>query len=97
MSQTTPVVAVFVTKPGAEEKVEAMFRAVVPTTLAEEGCITYQLHRDSENPRRFVFTEEWASRELLDRHLAAPHIATLFAALPEHLESSEVSVLTRLA
>jgi len=97
MTQITPVVAVFVTKPGAEDTVEAMFREVVPTTVAEEGCITYQLHRDSENPRRFVFTEEWASRELLDRHLAAPHIQKLFAALPEYLESSQVSVLKRLA
>ena len=94
---TVPVVAIFVSKPGNEETVEALFRGVIETTLGEEGCIAYQLNRDSENPRRFVWTEEWQSRELLDKHLAAPHIAELFATLPQYIESSEVLVLAPLA
>ncbi|MDY0970021.1 putative quinol monooxygenase [Siccibacter turicensis] len=94
---TVPVVAIFVAKPGAEQTVEALFRAVIDTTLAEEGCIRYQLNRDSDNPRRFVWTEEWQSRELLQKHIEAPHIAALFAELPQHVESSEVIVLGKVA
>ncbi|MDU6409372.1 MAG: putative quinol monooxygenase [Yersiniaceae bacterium] len=94
---TVPVVAIFEVNVGAEETVEALFRSVIETTLAEEGCITYQLNRDTENPRRFVWTEEWASRELLQKHLEAPHITALFEALPQHLTSSEVMVLSPLA
>ncbi|WP_127088225.1 putative quinol monooxygenase [Aquabacter cavernae] len=94
---TIPVVAIFRAKPGTEAIVEALFRGVIADTLAEEGCITYQLNRDAADPARFVWTEEWASRALLDRHLAAPHIAKLFAELPHYIESSEVIPLTPLA
>jgi len=94
---TVPVVAIFEVNVGAEETVEALFRGVIETTLAEEGCISYQLNRDTENPRRFVWTEEWASRELLQKHIEAPHIAALFEALPQYLTSSEVIALTPLA
>nr|WP_244269301.1 antibiotic biosynthesis monooxygenase [Pantoea septica] len=31
------------------------------TTLKEDGCVSYQLNRDTENLRRFVWTEEWQS------------------------------------
>ncbi|KMO40731.1 antibiotic biosynthesis monooxygenase [Methylobacterium variabile] len=94
---TVPVVAIFVAKPGAEARLEALFRSVIPATLAEAGCISYQLNRDLDDPRRFVWTEEWASRQALEQHLAAPHIAALFAQLPEHVESSQVIALGRVA
>ena len=94
---TTPVVALFLAKPGHDAKLEALFRAVIGKTLTEEGCISYQLNRSLDEPRRFVWTEEWASREALEKHLAAPHIAELFRQVPEHVESSEVVALAPLA
>jgi quinol monooxygenase YgiN len=94
---TVPVVALFEVNVGAEETVEALFRGVIETTLAEEGCIAYQLNRDTANPRRFVWTEEWASRELLQKHSEAPHITALFEELPQYLTSSEVIVLSPIA
>lgn len=94
---TVPVVAIFTVKAGEEERVEALFRGVIDTTLQEEGCITYQLNRDSENPRRFIWTEEWETRELLQKHLDAPHIVKLFAELPPYIEQSDVLVLNKLA
>lgn len=94
---TVPVIAIFRAKPGAEHIVETLFKGVIETTLAEEGCILYRLNRDAEDPRRFIWTEEWESRDLLDRHLKAPHIEKLFAALPQHIESSEVIPLTPVA
>lgn len=94
---TVPVVAIFFANPGQEQKVEELFRAVVPTTRAEEGCISYQLNRDTANSSCFIFTEEWESRELLEKHFAAPHIVELFRVLPPHIASSQVSILGKLA
>ena len=93
---TLPVVAIFVAKPGFEEKLETLLRSVVEPTLREEGCISYQVNRDIANPRRFVFTEEWQSRADLDRHLAAPHLRTLAAQVLELIESSDVFLLSKL-
>jgi quinol monooxygenase YgiN len=94
---TLIVVASFVAKPGSEQKLEQLFRGVVDTTLREEGCISYQINRDIENPRRFVFTEEWRSQADLDRHLAAPHLQALSEQVPECIESSDVLKLAKLA
>lgn len=94
---SVPVVAIFRVKPGHEETVETMFRSVIDTTLAEEGCISYQLNRDTADPARFVWTEEWETLELLEQHLAASHITELFANLPEFIESSDVIKLTPVA
>ncbi len=94
---TIPVVAIFRAHSGAEEIVEKLFRSVIKTTLAEEGCISYQLNRDAEDARRFIWTEEWQDRALLERHLNAPHIKKLFAELPQYIESSEIIALNPLA
>jgi quinol monooxygenase YgiN len=93
---TLPVVAIFVAKPGFEQKLEQLFRGVVDTTLREQGCISYQINRDVNNPRRFVFTEEWESRADLDRHLAAPHLRALSEQVPECIESSDMLYLDKL-
>ncbi len=93
---TLPVVAIFVAKPGLEEKLETLLRSVVEPTLLEEGCISYQMNRDIANPRRFVFTEEWQSKADLDRHLAAPHLRMLSQQVPELIESSDVFLLAKL-
>ncbi|ABU75569.1 antibiotic biosynthesis monooxygenase [Cronobacter sakazakii] len=94
---TVPVVAIFVSKPGKEETLEQLFRGVIEKTHAEEGCIVYQLNRDTENPRRFVWTEEWESRELLQKHLQSAHIIHLFSELPKYIETSSVMMLDKLA
>lgn len=92
-----PVVAVFLAKPGTEEIVEQLFRSVIETTLKEDGCISYQLNRDTKNPLRFVWTEEWESKTLLERHLNAPHITRLFSVIPQYIEGSDIIVLNPLA
>jgi len=77
-------------KAGAEDELEALFRSVIPTTLKEEGCISYQLNRDLDQPRRFVWTEEWESRDLLEKHAASPHIKAILDKIPALVESAEV-------
>ncbi|QGY29234.1 putative quinol monooxygenase [Pantoea cypripedii] len=94
---TVPVVAIFTIKPGSEDQAEKLFRGVIEETLKEPGCMTYQLNRDSQNPRRFIWTEEWQSQALLEQHLNAPHIVKLFGELPPLVEHSEVIALNKLA
>lgn len=94
---TVPVIAIFQVKPGTESTVEKLFRSVIDTTLAEKGCISYQLNIDTENASRFIWTEEWESQSLLDQHLRASHIQALFAEIPQYIETSEIIALKPLA
>lgn len=66
--------------PGKEALVRAELEKLVPITRAEDGCVQYDLHLDTENPGFFVFYETWESRELWQTHMNAPHLAAYMAA-----------------
>jgi quinol monooxygenase YgiN len=83
-------------KAGVEEELEALFRSVIATTLKEAGCISYQLNRDLDQPRRFVWTEEWESRDHLEKHAASPHIRAILEKIPALVESAEVFPLRKI-
>lgn len=88
------VVATVEVKPGSEDAVQALLQTAIEQTHGEEGCIAYALHRDVEQPQRFVMVERWASREALDGHFTQPYMADLFAALPEHVAAPPVIIRT---
>jgi quinol monooxygenase YgiN len=68
------VVGSFRAQPGQEAEAAEAFRALVEPTHREAGCILYALHQGTDDPRRLAFIERWASRELLDAHLASAHV-----------------------
>lgn len=78
--------------PGHEEELAEQLKALVAPTQAEPGCLTYQLHRDPENPGKFMFYERFVSQEALDSHTASPHLvkfrAYRAAANPDPLAKS---------
>lgn len=73
------VVARLKAKPGLEDEVHKTLMALVGPTRTEEGCINYDLHQAQEDSSQFLFHENWASREALDRHLAKPYLQDLMA------------------
>ncbi len=79
------VVAEIVARRGKEDELKRQLLALIVPTRKEEGCIQYDLHQSTDEPGRFVFYENWTSRELLDRHLNSPHLAAFDAAAGELL------------
>lgn len=79
---------------GKEREAEEAFRAVIPPTHQEDGCLRYALHRAIDDPRTLVMIERWSSKEALDRHLATPHVQKLFAALGDIVESAPELLVT---
>ncbi len=71
------VVAEFLAKPGSEEALQAALASVVEPTRAEDGCVQYDLHVATAEPGRFVFYENWTSREALMKHAGSEHIKAL--------------------
>jgi quinol monooxygenase YgiN len=47
----------------------------------EPGCESYRVHADLEQPDRYVFVEEWADEDALQRHMAQPHMIAFGQAL----------------
>jgi quinol monooxygenase YgiN len=75
MSQLT-VIAKLKAKSGAEEKLYEECRKLIAPTLAEEGCINYDMYRSTEDSGTFMFYENWASRPHWERHMESPHLKT---------------------
>ena len=68
------VVAHLAAKPGCEEALKAVLLSLVGPTRTEEGCLLYDLHQGIAEPARFVFYENWASQEALNKHLGSEHL-----------------------
>lgn len=74
MSSTCALVGFAHSKPERREDLRELLLSFVEPTRAEQGCLEYHFHVDSDDPSVFVFYELWRSRADLDRHLALPHM-----------------------
>jgi quinol monooxygenase YgiN len=91
------VVAEMVAKPGKEDELRRRLLSMIEPTRQEDGCVQYDLHQSTDEPGRFVFYENWRSREALERHLQTPHLVAFGNAAPELLaEPARVLTYTRI-
>lgn len=44
----------------------------VARSRTEPGCLAHAVHRDTENPLRLVFVEEWGDMAALQAHFRVP-------------------------
>lgn len=77
--KTVTVTALFEAEPGKEHELKTTLLSLVAPTLKEKGCLNYDFHQSPEDPTKFLFYENWTSREELDAHLQSDHVQ---AALP---------------
>lgn len=84
------VVAKWTARAGEEEAVAAAIRQLVGPSRAEPGMLLYQPHRDPENPRVFLFYEQYRDRSDYEAHLNSEHFQRLgFGDAIPRLESRE--------
>jgi quinol monooxygenase YgiN len=82
-AKSITVVATFEARRGKEEELRKALLTLVAHTHKEAGCLNYDLHVLPEDPTKFLFHENWTSKELLDAHLNSVHIAALLPRLDE--------------
>jgi quinol monooxygenase YgiN len=98
MAQLLSVVAELKARPGKEDELRQLLLSLIEPTHAEEGCVQYDLHVHTGDPGRFVFYENWTSREHLDRHLSSPHLTTAVGAAGDLLaEPPRIETYWRIA
>lgn len=95
MSKLTIVAHIFA-KPDRIDLVKAELKKIIAPTLAEEGCLQYDLHQDNENPEHFMFYENWASRELWLAHMDQQHLKDYAAATEGAVENFALHEMTHL-
>ncbi|QSI78897.1 MULTISPECIES: putative quinol monooxygenase [Niveibacterium] len=60
--------------PQHESEVIQVLRTAAVLTRQEDGCLRYDLYRDTTNPMRINTIEVWADEASLNRHMNAPHV-----------------------
>ena len=87
----------WVARPGEEERIEDILRTLVPLSRAERGCLQYNAHRATEDPRRFFLYEIYRDEAAFTEHNESDHFKryVLGEALPR-LESRERVYYERL-
>lgn len=73
----------FQARPGREGELRAALTGLLAPTRAEAGCINYDLHTASDDPSKFLFYENWASKAHHEAHDKTPHIQNLRARINE--------------
>lgn len=74
MNHKLTVIAHIRAKAGQEARVQEELLGLIARTRAEAGCINYDLHVSEEDPRQFVFYENWMSESHLEAHANSAHL-----------------------
>lgn len=68
------VVATAEVKPDKRDAFMEGARACIAETLKEQGCLRYDCNASVSEPTRFVFVEQWESRDALMAHARSAHL-----------------------
>ena len=79
---------------GREEEAATQLRKLVGPTRNEPGCVNYLLHRDPQDPRKFMFYEEFRDETALQEHNKAPHFQEWVAYQAAHERLIEKATVT---
>lgn len=60
-------------KAGMEEKCKEYIRLLQEHSRREPGCLLYMGHQSTENPRKFLFYEQYKDQAGLEFHRNTPH------------------------
>ncbi|MCG3158468.1 MAG: hypothetical protein DKINENOH_05112 [bacterium] len=63
---------------GKEEEMKNHLLSLTAPTLAEPGCLTYELYQSPEKKNEFMRYEVWRNDEALELHKMMPHLKASF-------------------
>ena len=91
------IVANIKAKQDKVEFIKTELLKLIDITLAEKGCINYDLHQDNENPAHFLFYENWESRELWQTHMENQHLKDYMTVTEGAVEEFTLNEMTQIA
>jgi quinol monooxygenase YgiN len=97
MSEPLTVVARVRAKTGQETRLRLELQRLVAPTLTEAGCLRYDLHESTTEPRWFLLYETWKSEADLQAHFQTSYLKAFFQMAPELTDGpSEITKWTKL-
>ena len=69
------VAATYQAKPGEEVEIQKLLEAMGPLSRQEPGCVCYQAHHSTEDPRVFFMYEQYVDEDGYKAHMETEHFA----------------------
>lgn len=70
-------------RPDKVSEMREVLMALLEPTRNEEGCVSYILTQNTDDPTDFTFIEEWESLEAMSAHLGSSHVEEALSHLSE--------------
>jgi quinol monooxygenase YgiN len=86
------IVALNKVKEGKKEEFIRLAQELIQKSLAEEGCIFYDLYEDMKEPNTLTFIEKWQNEEAIASHNNSKHFTSIVPLLGQLVEEKEVRV-----
>ena len=84
-------------KEGREEAVAAVMPEIVAASRTEPGCLMYVAHRHLQDPRRFMFYEQYVDEAAFKAHTESEHYQRLVVPIiAPAVESRERGIYDRI-
>jgi len=88
------IVAHIQVDPAHVADIKPHFDDLVAGTRTEDGCITYVLHQDNDDPGHFMVYETWTNRPLWQDHMVAPCLKTFQSRTEGMITSAVIHEMT---
>jgi quinol monooxygenase YgiN len=88
------VVALVTVRPGREEAFLSAAQTCVVASRAEPGVLHYDLWREAQGDRRFVFNELYVDDVAVQQHMVSDHFKTFGLAIRELAAASPTNVVS---
>lgn len=66
-------------------------KKVIDETRKEQGCISYVIHQDINDPAILTMIEEWTDEEAITKHDQSEHVLKMVPELRKQRESTEIN------
>ena len=90
------ILARILAKAEKRELVLEELKKLIQPTRAENGCISYVLHQDTENINQFFFVEKWESYDLWQIHMKNDMLAAYLKATDGCVEEFVINQLNEI-
>lgn len=77
---------------GRTQEAIKMYEELVTKTRLEDGCISYNLFKDTKDNSILTMIEEWECQEALDKHMKTEHFTRLVPLIGKLRKSSELNI-----
>lgn len=76
---------------------QAELKKLLDATLAEEGCLSYEIYECAEEKGKYIIIDQWKDQDALNKHQHTPHYKYFMHIAPALLAGEiEIKALNRL-